>query len=214
MSSTRPRSSATRAQSRRLARRVPAVATGDPVPRTAGQVVSRDFPRADDAGHRGVIEAVGVGASRRLLRCSRASRTPSAAITVSIGTALSGCQLGSSSPQVVNPHTAAREVPGPSAAADSILTGTPNRSTPRSGSSSASPSASNPPTPSSRWPCSASAATAPPYSTENDPRKTQKSHNSCPFTGQRLGQRQRRALARCDRIHLTSANFSCSLAVI
>jgi len=31
------------------------------VPRTAGQVVSRDFPRADDAGHRGVIEAVGVG---------------------------------------------------------------------------------------------------------------------------------------------------------
>ena len=61
MSSTRPRSSATRAQSRRLARRVPAVATGDPVPRTAGQVVSRDFPRADDAGHRGVIETVGVG---------------------------------------------------------------------------------------------------------------------------------------------------------
>jgi len=43
------------------------------------------------------------------------------------------------------------------------------------------------PTRSSRWPCSASAATAPPYSTENDPRKTQKSHNSCPFTGQRPG---------------------------
>ena len=86
--------------------RVPAVATGDPVPRTAGQVVSRDFPRADDAGHRGVIEAVGVGFAQ-LLRCSRASRTPSAAITVSIGNALSGCQLGSSSPHVVNSHTAA-----------------------------------------------------------------------------------------------------------
>ena len=190
MSSTRPRSSATRAQSRRLARRVPAVATGDPVPRTAGQVVSRDFPRADDAGHRGVVEAVGVGFAQ-VVRCSRASRTPSAAITVSIGTALSGCQLGSSSPQVVNSHTAAREVPGPSAAADSILTGTPNRSTPRSGSSPASPSASNPPTPSSRWPCSASAATWRPPPRPTPPKMThgrkQKSHNSCPFTGQRPG---------------------------
>src|SRR5664279_3563967 len=90
------------------------------------KIVSRDFPRADDAGHRGVIEAVGVGASRRLLRCSRASRTPSAAITISIGDALSRLPA-----RVVIPacrqlsYSPPREVPGLSAAADSILTGTP-----------------------------------------------------------------------------------------